>query len=687
MKELLTASGSRAREPASTPFDQGIEVMDFMFPKRTSIWLPLHKVLDEAGERLKPLDATKRVEAYFPELTDEDRQYKTKTGRVRRPSEDVSWVRDALVKEGLMAKRHGTWQISEHGRAYLHAHWDSWVPEYTQQTSETSIEGSEGPGDGDDTPTLPSYWWVNQGQSYKSERNGEYIWAPLQTTRGTTVAHWTRVSEVLPGDIFIHYSNGAIRAIGIAQGEVEERKNPHPGSHNEWQDKGWGVAVRYYELSVPYSRETFPDNLTHMNISDGPFDQRGQVKQGYLWRFTAEAFQILTSDLEFPWPSGIPLDRPDGSSAKASMARESASPYGMAQFDPHAAHRVITEMGYRISMDDFLNVLLALAVRPFVIFSGRSGTGKTTLTRMIASLFGWPYYLVAVSPAWTDPTDLLGFISPLSRQRVGGALDDLLESGVDQALLCLDEFNVAKVEHYFSDFISAMESGLAGSLWGSLPNLPRLSAEQNTPLRLPPRLRVIATMNFDDSVQSITPRVLDRANVLEFDVFGADALVVEQSLDWLKLRETKFQWPWIEERELRDTAVSAMIRNIWPALRGSRGQFTHRVAQEMHRYIALGLSFASALGRNDDEQRESLLDRQIAQRILPKFHGTAVNRDIEALMRLISVLQENELRDSSTVDRLRVIEDFKNWGRYPKTAIKIEQLVVSYTEDGYASFW
>lgn len=369
------------------------------------------------------------------------------------------------------------------------------------------------------------------------------------------------------------------------------------------------------------------------------------------------------------------------------MAKESAFPYGMEQFDLHVAHRVIAGMGYRISMDDFLNVLLALEVRPFVIFSGRSGTGKTTLTQIIASLFGWPHYLVAVSPAWTDPTDLLGFISPLSSRRVGGALDDLLGSGVDQALLCLDEFNVAKVEHYFSDFISAMESRSTDSLWGSLPNLPRVAAEQDEPLRLPPRLRVIATMNFDDSVQSITPRVLDRANVLEFDVPSADALVVEQSLDWSSLRGIRFQWPWIEERELTDTQAATMIRNIWPALRGSRGEFTHRVAQEMHRYIALGLSFASVLGRNDDEQRESLLDRQIAQRILPKFHGTAVNRDIEALMRLLSVLQDNEWTDSSTVDRLRVIEDFKNWGHFPKTVIKIEQLVVSYTEDGYASFW
>lgn len=658
-----------------------------MFPRRKSIWMPLLKVLDEAGGPLKPQEATERVEVYFPELTDEDKQYKTPAGRLRWSQHDVQWARYDLVKEGLMLNSRGTWQISEPGRVYLHAHWGAWEPEYTQQTSETAIKGSEGSDDGNDLPPPPTYWWVNQGQSYESERDGGYIWAPLQTTGGATLAHWTRVTEVLPGDILVHYSNGAVRAIGIAEEGAEERDNPHPGVQNGWEDRGWAVPVHYYELPTPYSRDKLPDNLIRMDISNGPFDRRGQIKQGYLWSFSAEAFQMLTSDLGFPWPPGLPFDRPSGLSTKVSTAKESASAYGMERFDPHTAHKMIMEMGYRIAMDDFLNVLLALEVRPFVIFSGRSGTGKTTLTRIIASLFGWPHYMVAVSPAWTDPTDLLGFISPLSRQRVGGALDDLLKSGVDQALLCLDEFNVAKVEHYFSDFISAMDSGSAGSLWGSLPNLPRHSAEQDELLRLPSMLRVIATMNFDDSVQSITPRVLDRANVLEFDVLSADALVVDQSLDWSSLGKAKFQWPWSEERALTDTQVAAMIRNIWPALRGSRGQFTHRVAQEMHRYIALGLSFANALGRNDDEQRESLLDRQIAQRILPKFHGTAVNRDIEALMRLMSVLRENELADSSTVDRLRTIEGFRNWGHFPKTATKIEQLFVSYTEDGYASFW
>ncbi|MCL5971804.1 MAG: AAA family ATPase [Firmicutes bacterium] len=117
------------------------------------------------------------------------------------------------------------------------------------------------------------------------------------------------------------------------------------------------------------------------------------------------------------------------------------------------AHNTVIAMGYQFALEDFLNVLLALETRPFAIFSGPSGAGKTTLTRIIASLFGWHYYMVAVSPAWADPADLLGFMSPLSRQRIAGALEDVLRSRADHALLCLDEFNVAKVEHYFSDFI------------------------------------------------------------------------------------------------------------------------------------------------------------------------------------------------------------------------------------------
>ncbi len=661
-----------------------------MFPRRSSIWIPLLKVLDETNGPMKPAEAAQRVAEYFPELTQEDKQYRTPKGVVRWSGHDVPWARYDMVQKGFMldsSENPGQWRISEEGRAYLKSNWETWAPEYTRQNNAKVRENPNVPNESDDTSSSQSYWWVNQGQSYNSELNGEYIWAPIQTTGGTTPSHWARVSKVRPGDVLIHYSNGAIRAISIATHDAEQRDNPHSDTHNAWAKQGWAAIVHYYELPAPYPREKFPESLMLLDISDGPFDRRGQMKQGYLWNFSAEAFQMLTSDSAFPWPTDIPLTQSNTSTEKALRTMETASPYGMEPFDLHKAQQTITEMGYKISLDDFLNVLLALQTRPFVIFSGRSGTGKTTLAYIIALLFGWPHYRVAVSPAWADPSDLLGFVSPLSHERVGGALENVLRSSDDDALLCLDEFNVAKVEHYFADFISAMTGDPKGSLWGPLPNLEQLSVRKDEVLHVPKRLRVIATMNFDDSVQSITPRVLDRANVMEFDVLSADALVVDRSLDLPMVSKTQFHWPWNEHNLPSNVQVTDMIRDIWSALRGSRGHLTHRAAQEMYRYILLGLPYATALNRNDDEQREALLDRQIAQRILPKFHGTAAHRDIMALTRLLSTLGGTELVDYSPESRLQVIEEFRNWGRFRRTLEKIEQLVTTFTEDGYASFW
>lgn len=372
-----------------------------------------------------------------------------------------------------------------------------------------------------------------------------------------------------------------------------------------------------------------------------------------------------------------------GLQAPVSSARENFSTYGTRPFDLVQMTNMITAMGYQISMENVLNVMLSLEVRPFVIFSGRSGTGKTTLARILATLFGFSYHMVAVSPAWADPADLLGFVSPLNNERMPGALEPLLSAN-RPSLLCLDEFNVAKVEHYFSDFISAMDSGRK-NFWGTLPSLGRLNDPE---LSLPPNLCVVATMNFDDSVQSITPRVLDRANVVEFELSSAEQLVVDQSLDWDRLGDlVPFQWPWRTVGVVENTATSTMVRQLWQWLKGSRGQFGHRVAQEMHRYVELGLPFAQNFSRSEESQNEALFDRQIVQRLLPKFHGTASSSDIAALIRVLGGLMGlNDVSDGAG-ERQRLLEDAKNRGQYPLTVEKIDKLIRTYTEDGYAAFW
>ena len=67
-------------------------------------------------------------------------------------------------------------------------------------------------------------WWVNQGQSYRPERDGWFVWAPLQTKAGRPVAHHSNVSRLRPGDAVVHYSQGFIRAIGEVIGPPVERR-------------------------------------------------------------------------------------------------------------------------------------------------------------------------------------------------------------------------------------------------------------------------------------------------------------------------------------------------------------------------------------------------------------------------------------------------------------------------------
>jgi MoxR-like ATPase len=370
-------------------------------------------------------------------------------------------------------------------------------------------------------------------------------------------------------------------------------------------------------------------------------------------------------------------------------AQEETPGYGSHQsrpFDLDVAKELLDRVRYRLEPVDLLAILLALHVRPFAIFSGRSGTGKTTLTRLLAALFGWTYRAVAVSPAWADPTDLLGFVSPVSGRRVPGALEPLLTSGAHTALLCLDEFNVAKVEHYFADFIAAMDHGAGASFWGPIDSLERLNDGSAPPLALPPRLYVIATMNFDDSVQSITPRVLDRASVVEFDVERADALVVGQSLQWDEAAGFEpLSWPWGDDRDPDAETVEA-VQRLWEVLKGSRGQFGHRVAQEMARYVALGMDL-EPFGETPDLRRARLLDRQIVQRLLPRFHGSAAHRDQDALARLAAYLGGRGPVSAPDPEDVGKLIDDVDRRLYPLTAAKLLQLALTVSEDGYAAYW
>ena len=109
------------------------------------------------------------------------------------------------------------------------------------------------------------------------------------------------------------------------------------------------------------------------------------------------------------------------------------------------------------------------------------------------------------------------------------------ESFDDPYFLILDEMNLARVEYYFADFLSVLESGRTESgltrepvrlhdRGGGSGEVRDWSGEEIPPaLPLPPNLYVVGTINVDETTHTVSPKVLDRAFTIEMsDVrFGA----------------------------------------------------------------------------------------------------------------------------------------------------------------------
>jgi hypothetical protein len=123
--------------------------------------------------------------------------------------------------------------------------------------------------------------------------------------------------------------------------------------------------------------------------------------------------------------------------------------------------RSLCAEGLDFSKEQVADFYLAVRTKPFVLLAGISGTGKSILARRFAAACGFPAPLIAVRPDWSDPSELLGY-RDLEGAFVPGRLIPHLVAAADRPdrpyFVILDEMNLARVEHYFADLLSVMET-------------------------------------------------------------------------------------------------------------------------------------------------------------------------------------------------------------------------------------
>lgn len=108
------------------------------------------------------------------------------------------------------------------------------------------------------------------------------------------------------------------------------------------------------------------------------------------------------------------------------------------------------------------NFITLLRTKDLIVLAGDSGSGKTNLIKSFAKAVGGKSVIIPVKPNWTSSEDLLGYYNPLERKYLATpfleALLEALQNPDVPYFICLDEMNLARVEYYFADFLSLLES-------------------------------------------------------------------------------------------------------------------------------------------------------------------------------------------------------------------------------------
>ena len=299
------------------------------------------------------------------------------------------------------------------------------------------------------------------------------------------------------------------------------------------------------------------------------------------------------------------------------------------------------------------------------VLAGISGTGKSQLPRQYAAGMGIGFLQVPVQPRWDSPQDLMGFYNyiegkfrPTDMARALWAMDDLNNADADpdrMMMILLDEMNLARVEYYFSDFLSRLESRPHPGDVGDANERKDAEIELEIPnMQTPPRifpgynLLFAGTMNEDESTQSLSDKVVDRANILRFaapkKIQDGEAEGEVEPTRALS-RATWNRWGRSSAQVDGDSRVTGRVERMVDLMREFQRPFGHRLGRALMAYAANYPEVEGGRGVDD-----ALAD-QVEMRLLPKLRGVEVDMAGPQFSNLMTFV-ERDLGDAALAEAI-----------------------------------
>ncbi|MDT0686437.1 MrcB family domain-containing protein [Autumnicola psychrophila] len=353
--------------------------------------------------------------------------------------------------------------------------------------------------------------------------------------------------------------------------------------------------------------------------------------------------------------------------------------------------------GLFFSKELITRYVASLCTKPFVILTGLSGSGKTKLAQAFAT---WiceeesQYCIVPVGADWTNREPLLGYSNAIEQDKYvkpeNGILDLLIKAkeNLDKPhFIILDEMNLSHVERYFADFLSIMETGQDIVLFKDAEK----KGEIYSKIHWPKNVFIIGTVNIDETTYMFSPKVLDRANTIEFRITAEEMELfldnnskpdlsklkskgANMARDFLKISESsEFQKP--------EDPVNQTLLRFFKELKKTGAEFGYRSASEIHQLLH------NLTVINGDLKEDEKIDITIMQKLLPKLHGSR-----RKLVPVLSTLGGFCMKDPETKIQKEVFEkpdfDFSDLDKvkYPLSLEKISRMYHGVIENGFASY-
>ncbi|MFO0914389.1 MAG: DUF3578 domain-containing protein [Pirellulales bacterium] len=375
----------------------------------------------------------------------------------------------------------------------------------------------------------------------------------------------------------------------------------------------------------------------------------------------------------------------------------------------------IAKAGYIYEPWQIAAYVTAIRTKPFVILAGVSGTGKSKLPVLVAEHTRSPGpRRIAVRPDWTDSSDVLGYVDLQDRFRPGVLLQALRDASAnkeDYHICLVDEMNLARVEHYFAEFLSAIEDrrAAAGGGYSSSPVLSQSLLHDDEGWQsqcIPENLAIVGTVNMDETTHGFSRKVLDRAFTLELS---------EVDLRWLPKDDSPQErsdiiskWPlhyWhcrasrIEDLDADNKAVQQDVQaaidtleKVNRSLLYSQMQVGYRTRDEVALFLINSRDIKSSFVTRSGDKVDPL-DLVLLMKILPRIAGgsNSIRRTLLGLLRLA----KDDVPLSAEDDPGEILRVWESDGRpsvyrgarFPRTAARLCLMWDRLNVEGYTSFW